>query len=108
MNGHTSEAWRYFRNEDGNFSVYPAGCDENPSLPRVIIAEIFAEHFEDAEANARLIAGAPEMRIALIAAVEALRATEIFMRGVSDDTDELNKIIDVIDELLDRIDGTEA
>lgn len=102
MNGHTLEAWKYFRNEDGNFSIYPAGCDENPSLPKVLIAEVFAEE------NARLIAGAPEMRIALIAAVEALRATEIFMRGVSGDTDELNEIIDVMDELLDRIDGTEA
>lgn len=51
---------------------------------------------------------APEMRAALIGAVEALRATEIFMKGQGLETEDLNEIIAVIDELLNRIDGTEV
>ena len=58
--------------------------------------------------NQKLIDAAPEMHLALIWAVEALRGTEVFMTAQGLDTEELNKIIDVIDELLDRIDGTEA
>ena len=45
------------------------------------------------------------MRIALISAVETLRATEVFMSGQGLETAEMNEIIEVIDELLDRIDG---
>ena len=52
--------------------------------------------------NQRLIDAAPEMRLALIWAVEALRATEVFMLAKGLDTSELNQIISVIDELLDR------
>ncbi len=46
-----------------------------------------------------------EMRVALINAVEALRATEVFMCGQGLETDDLNKIVRTIDELLDRVDG---
>lgn len=45
-----------------------------------------------------------EMRIALTGSVEALRAIEIFMCGQGLETDDLNKIIRTIDELLDRVD----
>ncbi len=45
-----------------------------------------------------------EMRVALINAVEALRATELFMCGQGHETDDLNKIVRTIDELLDRVD----
>ena len=45
-----------------------------------------------------------EMRIALINAVETLRATEIFMCGQGLETDELNRIVRTIDDLLDRVD----
>lgn len=45
-----------------------------------------------------------EMRVALINAVEALRATEVFMCGQRLETDDLNKIVRTIDELLDRVD----
>lgn len=50
---------------------------------------------------------APEMHAALIGAVEALRATEVFMSGQGLETEDLNEIIATIDELLNRIDGTE-
>ncbi len=46
-----------------------------------------------------------ETRIALINAVEALRATEVFMRAQKLETKDLNRIITTIDELLDRLDG---
>ena len=57
--------------------------------------------------EARLIEAASEMHIALIGAVEALRATALFLNSQGLNTSELNEIISVIDELLDRIDGTE-
>lgn len=63
------------------------------------------EHFDAPDANARLIAASPETLIALIGAVEALRTRELFMQGLGLDTTEMNKIIAVIDELLDRING---
>ena len=107
MNGHTSGAWGYFRNSEGNYSVYPAKCDEHKAFPRIVLAEVFSEHVRDAEANARLIAASPEMHIALVNAVEALRATEVFMCGQGLETMELNRIIDTIDELLDRAGGQE-
>ena len=45
-----------------------------------------------------------EMRVALINAVEALRATEVFMCGQGLETDDLIKIVRTVDELLDRVD----
>ena len=45
-----------------------------------------------------------EMRVALINAVEALSVTEVFMCGQGLETDDLNKIVRTIDELLDRVD----
>ena len=45
-----------------------------------------------------------EMRVALINAVKTLRATEVFMCGQGLETDDLNKIVRTIDELLDRVD----
>lgn len=70
------------------------------------IAEVFSDGENDADAleHARLISAAPEMHIALIGAVEALRAIEIFMSGQGLETDELDKIVRTIDELLDRVD----
>ena len=105
MNGQVSGAWKYFKNAEGNYSVYPARCGEHKRFPKIVLAEVFTEHAENPEFNARLIAASPEMRIALIGAVEALRATEVFMSGQGLETAEMNKIIEVIDELLDRIDG---
>lgn len=46
-----------------------------------------------------------ETRIALINAIEALRATEVFMCAQKLETKDLNRIITTIDELLDRLDG---
>ena len=111
MSKHTAGAWRYFRNCEGSYSVYPAKCDEHTHFPRIVLAEV--QSFKNlgdqtGEANARLIASAPEMHTALIGAVEALRATEVFMCGQGLETDTLNAIIRTIDELLDRVDGTEA
>lgn len=104
MNGQSSGAWDYIRDYDGNF-IITALCDDPKEFPEIAIAEVFSGHAKNPEFNARLIAASPEMRIALIGAVEALRATEVFMSGQGLETAEMNKIIEVIDELLDRIDG---
>ena len=48
---------------------------------------------------------AREMYVALVNAVEALRATEVFMCGQGLETTHLNEIIRTIDELLDRAGG---
>lgn len=104
MNNHTSGEWDYSRNVDGTYSVYPACGLRDESYAAVIIAEVFTDRIDDPEANARLIASAPEMRVALIAAVEALRATDAFMCGLGLETDDLTGIIGTIDELLDRVD----
>lgn len=105
MNGYISGAWKYFRNSKGNFSVYPERCDKHQHFPKIVVAEVLTKHVRNPEANARLIAASPEMKIALFGAVEALRATEVFMRGQGFATKEMNEIIEVIDELLDRIEG---
>ena len=105
MSGQVLSAWKYFRNAEGNYSVYLARCDQHQHFPKIVVAEVFSEHVVNPESNARLTAASPEMKIALIGAVEALRATEMFMRGQGLETAEMNKIIEVIDELLERIDG---
>ncbi len=101
MSNHTLGTWRYFRNIDGKFSIWPEGSWDTK------IAEVFTTGIYDPGANARLIASAPEMKTALVGAVEALRATEVFMCAQGLDTKELNKIIGIIDGLLDRIGGQE-
>ena len=104
MSGQALVAWDYVRNYEGNFFI-TAPCDDPKEFPEIAVAEVFSGHAENPEFNARLIAASPEMRIALIGAVEALRATEVFMSGQGLETAEMNEIIEVIDELLDRIDG---
>ena len=108
MSRYTPGEWKYFWNANDCCAVYPAKYDRHPNFPKAIIAEVCTRDLETREADARLIASAPEMHIALIGAVEALRATEVFMCGQGLETDDLNGIIATIDRLLDRIDGTEA
>ena len=106
MNGQVLGAWKYFRNAEGNYSVYLARCDQHQHFPKIVVAEVFSEHVVNPESNARLTAASPEMKIALIGAVEALRATEVFMRERNFETKHLNDIVGIIDDLLDRIDGS--
>lgn len=105
MSNYTPGTWKYFRNADDTFSVFPAEALDNGYV-HTLIAEIFTDGITDPEANARLIASAPELKIALVGAVEALRATEVFMCAQGLDTEELNAVIEIIDGLLDRIDGS--
>ena len=65
-------------------------------------------HTPGSEAYERLTACAPEMYVALVNAVEALRATEVFMCAQGLETNHLNEIIATIDELLDRAGGQEV
>lgn len=104
MSNYTPGTWMYFRNADETFSVSPAECLDY-DYERIVIAEVFTDGITEPEANARLIASAPEMKTALVEAIKALMATEVFMRSLGLDTKELNKIIGIIGRLLDRIDG---
>ena len=106
MSGQALVAWDYVRNYEGNFFI-TAPCDDPKEFPEIAVAEVFSGHAENPEFNARLIAASPEMRIALIGAVEALRATEAFMSGKGLETEALREIVRRIDGLLDRIDGLE-
>ena len=101
MSNYTPGTWRYFKNIDGKFSIWPEGTWDTK------IAEVCTKGIYDPEANARLMASAPEMKVALVEGVELLRGVEVFMLAQRMDTKELNKAIGIIDELLDRIDGTE-
>ena len=101
MSDYTPGIWRYFKNIDGQFSIWPEGSWD------LKIAEVCTKRIYDPRANARLIASAPEMHTALVGAVEALRATEVFMCAQGLDTKELNKIVGIIDRLLNKIDGQE-
>ncbi|MBQ6971737.1 MAG: hypothetical protein IJP86_05195 [Synergistaceae bacterium] len=100
MSEYTAGSWKYRREDDGTFTVYPAW------YKKVILARVPALGGA-AEPNARLIACAPEMHNALAGANEALRATEAFMSGKGLETEALREIVRRIDGLLDRIDGLE-
>ena len=65
-----------------------------------------SRHTPGAESE-KLATYAQEMYVALVNAVEALRATEVFMCGQGLETNHLNEIIRTIDELLDRAGGQE-
>ncbi len=101
MSSYTPGTWRYFKNIDGQFSIWPEDTWDTK------IAEVCTKGIDDPEANARLMASAPEMKIALIEGVELMRGFEVFMCAQGLDTKDLNKAIGIINGLLDRIDGQE-
>lgn len=100
MSKYTAGSWKYRREDDETFTVYPAWHKG------VILARVPALG-DTAEPNARLIASAPEMHHALTAANEALKATEVSLADKGLETDDLNEIVRVIGGLLSRIDGSQ-
>lgn len=92
MSTHTPGAWQYFRNSEGTYTVT---C---PFLEDKYIAEVIT-----GEADARLVASAPEMKIALKGALGALIGTKNFMSAQGLNTEYLNEITGIIGELLSRI-----
>ncbi|MBQ7594665.1 MAG: hypothetical protein IJU48_09975 [Synergistaceae bacterium] len=102
MSDYTAGAWRYRRENDGTFTIYPAWHEWRKDI---VLARVLTPGKSTAEPNARLMASAPEMHTALIAAGEVMKAISFFLseRGLS--TEELDAIIGVIDDLLGRIDG---
>ena len=108
MSTHTPGKWDYISNINGTYSVYSRserGFDDTYGFGTNSLAEVFTEGVIDPEANARLIAAAPELRVALIGALEALEATAEFMSTINLQTEDLRSITGTISELLDRIDG---
>ena len=75
MSRHTPGEWRYFRNANNFYTVYPAKFDMHPNFQKAVIAEVCTRDLATREADARLITASSEMNIALISAVEVLRAT---------------------------------
>ena len=109
MNNHTPGAWKYIKNEDGTFSVIPLGSvNFKAGFATNLIAKVFSEGIIDPEANARLIASAPEIYQALHFETEALAATRDFMHVKGLDTQELGEIINVADEIFRKIDSIEG
>ena len=103
MNRYTPGAWRYMW-DAGVWKIF-TWLGEGHRKKLTMLAEVLTQNVDDPKANARLIASAPEMYLALVNSLEALRATEVFMCGQGLETDTLNAIICTIDELLDRVDG---
>ncbi len=105
MSGFTNGLWKYRKNPEGTFSVFPADSLTDGGYAKTLIAEIFTEGIDDPEANARLSSSAPEMYQALIYTNQVLRATEVFLVAQGLDVQEVNEIISTVEDLLDRIDG---
>lgn len=104
--GYTFGPWKYIPKPDGGYEICTARrvSWDGERFPKKSIAEVKAEGINDPNANARLIAKAPEMYSALCQTVKALRATEDFMRYQELDTASLDSIIRGINDLLDSID----
>ena len=97
------KAWITYENSDGELLI----LKEDGTDSVKVVALVMTEELDDPKAVARLIAAAPEMWTALVAASEALRATEHFMSTNGYDVKELADIVAAIDETLDAIDGIE-
>lgn len=109
MNNHTPGTWKYFKNSDGTFSVVPVGSvNFEAGFATNLIAKVFSDGIINPEANAILIASAPEMYQGLVCAVEALEATREFLRVQNLKTDEISEILSATYELINRIDGGEG
>ena len=71
MSKYTAGAWRYRKETDGTFTIYPAWQDWSND---VVLAKVLTRGISTAEHNARLMASAPELKMALVETIEALRA----------------------------------
>lgn len=100
MNRCSQGDWRLYEREDGHIFIITdtAGFGINRA-----VAEVLTWNVDDPKNNARLLVSAPQMHSALVAAVEALRATNAFLSGINGDTPSLDEIISKIDDLLDDI-----
>ena len=106
MNNHTPGTWRYFKNDDGTFSVIAVGnVNFEAGFATNLIAKVFSEGIIDPEANARLIASASEIYQGLVYAVEALKATRDFLRSQGLSTAEIDEILTVAEGLIKRVEG---
>ena len=103
---HTLGPWKCVPNFEGGIDVITSHriSWDGERFPGKLIAEVETEGIRDPNANARLIAKAPEMYTALCQTVKALKATEDYMRYQELDTLHLDSIINGIEDMLDSID----
>ncbi|MBQ7155504.1 MAG: hypothetical protein IJR85_08140 [Synergistaceae bacterium] len=92
-------AWVTYETEEGELLI----LKEDGADSVKVVAQVMSEELDDPKATARLIAGAPEMYTALIAAVEALRATKTFLSTNGYEVNELDEIVAAIDDTLHSI-----
>ena len=109
MSRHTPGAWRYCKGNDAEtlavISIGDGLLDDTHGFATNILAQVMTDGVLDPEANARLIAAAPEMYYALTSTAETLSATENFMEHSGFDTSYLKEIVSTIEALLERIDA---
>ena len=92
-------AWTPYENSYGELLILKyEGTDRVK-----VVAQVMTDTFDHPKTAARLIAAAPEMWTALVAASEALRTTRRFMSTNGYDVQELADMAAAIDETLDSI-----
>ena len=105
MTAFTPGKWNFYSAVTGNIYVFTEDAYEGKGYPAAPIAEVFTDGIADPQANARLIACAPEMYLALIQAMRILKAVGTYLRFRKVSTDELYTVIETIDDLLDKTSG---
>lgn len=90
---------------DGTFSIIPAESLIDESYADTVIAEVFTEGIADPEANARLMASAPELLEAVKIMCKGYKATREFFADMGLNTSDLAEIIANADGMIDRVEG---
>lgn len=92
-------AWIPYETPDGELLILK---EDGPDSIKVV-AQVMTEELDDPKAASRLLAGAPEMYTALVAAATVLRATKTFLSTNGYDVNELDEIVAAIDDTLNSI-----
>lgn len=100
MSRYTPGTWHWYKNRNGEYTIWPDG---KPGA--VKIADVNREGIDDPEANARLMANAPELFEAVKLMNEGYKATRAFLKHMKFDTSAIDGIITNAGELIDKVDG---
>lgn len=101
MSNFNRNAWISYQTPEGKFVILSEG--DTPDNFK-LIAQINDEELDNPEEIARLIAGAPEMHVALLAVYDFLRTTRnffvsngLFLDGLYDNLAAIAGILDYVD-----------